>query len=208
MPSTEQLSLFVVTVSILILTPGPNFVYVLTRGTTQGRRNALLAAVGLGWGVILHTTLTCIGVSALFRFSDWSFEIVKYGGSLYLIYLGVKSIVGHGYPIISSSQIPTKNQTIIWQSIVTSMTNPKTILFFFSFLPQFINTKASSVTPQLILLGGIYMLLTVIIYGAIGYFAGSIGSWLNTRKATSRLHWITGISFIGLGVWAALPDHH
>lgn len=206
MPSPEQLSLFFVTVSILILTPGPNFVYVLARGTTQGRRAALLAAVGLGCGVILHTTLTSIGVSALFRSSYLAFQIVKYGGSLYLIYLGVKSIIGHGYPIISSPQISTKNQTIIWQSIVASMTNPKTILFFLSFLPQFVNTKESSVTPQLILLGSIYMLLTVIIYGAIGYFAGSIGSWLNQSKATSRLHWITGSSFIGLGVWAALPD--
>ena len=208
MPSPEQLSLFFITVSILILTPGPNFIYVLTRGTTQGRRAALLAAVGLGCGVLLHTTLTSIGVSALFSSSYLAFQIVKYGGSLYLIYLGIKSIISHGEPNISSPQISTKNQTIIWQSIVASMTNPKTILFFLSFLPQFVNTKASSVTPQLILLGSIYMLLTVIIYGAIGYFAGSIGSWLNTRKATSRLHWITGSSFIGLGVWAALPDRH
>jgi threonine/homoserine/homoserine lactone efflux protein len=208
MPSPEQLSLFFITVSILILTPGPNFIYVLTRGTTQGRRAALLAAVGLGCGVILHTTLASIGVSALFSSSYLAFQIVKYGGSLYLIYLGIKSIISHGAPIISSPQISTKNQTIIWQSVVASMTNPKTILFFLSFLPQFVNTKASSVTPQLILLGSIYMLLTVTIYGAIGYFAGSIGSWLNTSKATSGLHWITGSSFIGLGVWAALLDRH
>lgn len=207
MPTSTQLSLFCITACVLILTPGPNFIYVLTRGTTQGRRPALMAAVGLGCGVMLHTTLAGIGVSALFRSSYLAFQIVKYGGSLYLVYLGVKSVTGHSHQLAAASQISTKSQTIIWQSIVASMTNPKTILFFLSFLPQFVNTKTSSVTPQLLLLGSIYMLLTVIIYGTVSYFAGGIGRWLRTRTViASRLRWITGSTFIGLGVWAALPD--
>jgi len=208
MPTSTQLSLFCITASLLILTPGPNFIYVLTRGTTQGRRPALMAAVGLGCGVMLHTTLAGIGVSALFRSSYLAFQIVKYGGSLYLIYLGVKTVIGHSRPFAAASQISTKSQIIIWQSIVASMTNPKTILFFLSFLPQFVNTNTSSVTPQLLLLGSIYMLLTVIIYGAVAYFAGGIGRRLATSTViASRLRWITGSSFIGLGVWAVLPDH-
>ena len=208
MPTSTQLSLFCITASLLILTPGPNFIYVLTRGTTQGRRPALMAAVGLGCGVMLHTTLAGIGVSALFRSSYLAFQIVKYGGSLYLIYLGVKTVIAHSRPFAAASQISTKSQIIIWQSIVASMTNPKTILFFLSFLPQFVNTNTSSVTPQLLLLGSIYMLLTVIIYGAVAYFAGGIGRRLATSTViASRLRWITGSSFIGLGVWAVLPDH-
>lgn len=207
MPTSTQLSLFCIAACVLILTPGPNFIYVLTRGTTQGRRPALMAAVGLGCGVMLHTTLAGIGVSALFHSSYLAFQIVKYGGSLYLVYLGVKSITGNSHPLAAASQISSKSQMIIWQSIVASMTNPKTILFFLSFLPQFVNTKTSSVTPQLLLLGSIYMLLTVIIYGTVAYFAGGIGRWLRTRTViASRLRWITGSSFIGLGVWAALPD--
>jgi threonine/homoserine/homoserine lactone efflux protein len=93
------------------------------------------------------------------------------------------------------------------QSIVASMTNPKTILFFLSFLPQFVNANTSSVTPQLLLLGSIYMLLMLIIYGTVAYFAGGIGRWLRTHtEIASRLRWIIGSSFIGLGVWAALPE--
>jgi threonine/homoserine/homoserine lactone efflux protein len=156
---------------------------------------------------MLHTMLVGIGVSALLRSSYLAFQIVKYGGSLYLIYLGVKTVTGHNHPLAVTPRISTRNQTIIWQSIIASMTNPKTTLFFLSFLPQFINTNASSVTPQLLLLGSIYLLLTVIIYGTVGYFAGAIGQWLRTRAAiASRLRWISGSSFIGLGVWAALPD--
>jgi threonine/homoserine/homoserine lactone efflux protein len=205
MPTNTQLSLFCITACVLILTPGPNFIYVLTRGTTQGRRPALMAAAGLGCGVMLHTMLAGIGISALLRSSYLSFQIVKYGGSLYLIYLGVKILMGDEDPFAGRTRTSTSNHTIIWQSIVTSMTNPKTILFFLSFLPQFVNTQSSSVTPQLLLLGSIYMLLTIILYGAIGYFAGGIGHWLSTRAViASRLHWITGGSFIGLGLWAAL----
>ena len=207
MPTGTQVSLFCITASILILTPGPNFIHVLTRGTTQGRRPALMAAFGLGCGVVLHTMLAAIGVSALLRSSYAAFQIVKYGGSLYLIYLGVKTLTGHDDPRAARARISTSNRTIIGQSVVASMTNPKTILFFLSFLPQFVNTHTSSVTPQLLLLGGIYMLLTVIIYGTVGYFAGGIGRWLRTRATiASRLRWISGGSFIGLGVWAALPE--
>jgi threonine/homoserine/homoserine lactone efflux protein len=95
MPRSVQVGLFCITVSVLILKPGPNFIYVLTRGTIQGRRPALMAAVGLGCGVMLHTMLAGRGVSALLRSSYLAFHIVKYGGSLYLIYLGVKTLTGH-----------------------------------------------------------------------------------------------------------------
>jgi threonine/homoserine/homoserine lactone efflux protein len=87
------------------------------------------------------------------------------------------------------------------------MTNPKTTLFFLSFLPQFVNNTTPNITMQLLLLGSIYMILTIIIYGLIACFAGSIGHGLRTRTAVaSRFRWITGSSFIGLGIWAALPD--
>jgi threonine/homoserine/homoserine lactone efflux protein len=96
---------------------------------------------------------------------------------------------------------------ILWQSVVASMTNPKTIVFFLSFLPQFVSDPSSHVARQLLVLGAIYMLLTVFVYGLVAYSAGHIGHWVRTREAfASRLRWVTGASFIGLGIWAALPD--
>ena len=101
MPTSTQISLFCIMATVLILTPGPNFIYVLTRGSTEGRRPALMSAVGLGCGVMLHTTLAGIGVSALLRSSYLAFRMVKYGGSLYLIYLGVKTLTGHNHTLNS-----------------------------------------------------------------------------------------------------------
>jgi threonine/homoserine/homoserine lactone efflux protein len=208
MPTNTQLSLFCLTASILILTPGPNFLYVLTRGITQGRRPALMAALGLGCGVMLHTTLAAIGVAALVRTTYLAFQIIKYSGSCYLIYLGVKTLTDHDRPpLIATPLGATRNRAIIGQSIAASMGNPKTILFFLSFLPQFLNAAAPSAAPQLLLLGGIYMLLTVLLYGMIGYFAGGIGRWLQRQPCVaSRLRRLTGGCFIGLGAWAAIPD--
>lgn len=204
MPTSTQLSLFCLTASLLIMTPGPNFIYVLTRGVTQGRRPALMAALGLGCGVLVHTTLAAIGVAALIRSSYLAFQVIKYGGSGYLVYLGVKTLIDHDHGLVGVPHTATGSRTIIGQSIVASLSNPKTILFFLSFLPQFLNTAAPSATPQLLLLGGIYLLLTVLLYGMVGYFAGSIGRWLQRRAGVaSRLRWVTGGCFIGLGAWAA-----
>ncbi len=207
MPTSPQMLVFCVTATLLILTPGPNFIYILTRGTTQGRHTAMLAVIGLGAGVLVHTTLASLGVAALVRSSYLAFRIIKYGGSLYLVYLGIKTLWNHNAIAIHSSVRPAQHQQVLWQSMIASLTNPKTILFFLSFLPQFVNRASANVTPQLFFLGAIYMVLTLIIYGALAYFAGSIGQWLHTRATIAlRLRWITGSSFIGLGLWAALPD--
>ena len=207
MPTTSQLLAFCLTASLLILTPGPNFIYVLTRGTTQGRRAALLSVLGLGVGVLIHTTLACIGISAVIRSSYLAFRVLKYLGSLYLISVGLKTL-RKGETVVSGVlHLSTASLRIFWQSILTSLTNPKTMLFFLSFLPQFVSRPLATGTSQLFLLGGIYMLLTVMIYGTLAYFSGSIGQWLQTQTTSaSRLRWITGVSFIGLGVWAALPE--
>ncbi|HET8670539.1 MAG TPA: LysE family translocator, partial [Candidatus Saccharimonadales bacterium] len=191
----------------LILTPGPNFIYVLTRGTTQGRSAALLSVIGLGVGVLVHTTLACIGVSTLIRSSYLAFQILKYAGSLYLIFIGLKTLQKRGTPASDFSQKSMVKTRILSQSIIASLTNPKTMLFFLSFLPQFVTQTSSNISVQLFLLGGIYMLLTILIYGTLAYLSGRIGQWLQSHTAkASRLNWITASSFIGLGIWAFLPD--
>lgn len=207
MPAISQLLAFCLTASLLIVTPGPNFIYVLTRGTTQGRRAALLSALGLGMGVLIHTSLACIGISAFIHSSYVAFQVLKYLGSLYLIYVGLKTL--RNSKTLSSDALHSSATSphILWQSIITSLTNPKTMLFFLSFLPQFVSGSLGNSTSQLFLLGGIYMLLTISIYGTLAYFSGSIGQWLRMHTTSAaRLRWITGSSFIGLGVWAALPE--
>ena len=204
---SANLVLFCFAALVLIVTPGPNFLYILTCGVTQGRRAGLVAASGLGVGVLMHTALATLGVAALIRSSYVAFRVIKYGGSLYLVYLGVSALRSRPHVLVDRREAPEKAHRILWQSIVASMTNPKTILFFLSFLPQFVTATAGDAGRQMLLLGTIYMLLTLLVYGLVGYYAGSAGRWLRTRETVaSRMRWLTATSFIGLGVWAALPD--
>jgi threonine/homoserine/homoserine lactone efflux protein len=198
---------FCVAAFVLIVTPGPNFLYILTRGVTQGRRAGVIAACGLGVGVLIHTTLAALGVAAVIRSSYLAFRAIKYGGSLYLIYLGVAAL---REPPPAAGPVRVVHHTdarIVWQSIVASMTNPKTILFFLSFLPQFVSGPASDASRQMLALGAIYMSLTVAVYATVAYCSGRVSRWLReSRSGVARLRWVSGTSFIGLGVWAALPD--
>ena len=155
----------------------------------------------------MHTALATLGVAALVRSSYLAFRVIKYGGSLYLVSLGVMALRNRTDVLDTTRRVHDTDYRVFWQSIVASMTNPKTTLFFLSFLPQFVHAPAGDAARQMLLLGTIYLLLTLIIYGVIGYFAGGVGRWLRTRDAfASRLRWLTATSFIGLGLWTALPD--
>jgi len=192
---------------VLIVTPGPNFLYVLTRGATQGRRAGAIAACGLGAGVAIHTALATLGVAAVVRSSYLAFRLIKYGGSAYLIYLGVTALREQPAAIGSSQAGGTTDGRIFWQSIVASMTNPKTILFFLSFLPQFVSGPVRDASRQMLALGGIYMTLTIAVYGVVAHCSGAASRWLSgAAPRAARLRRMKATSFIGLGVWAALPE--
>ena len=155
---------------MLIATPGPNFIYVLTRGATQGRQAAPLAVVGLCCGVILHTTFAALGLSAILRTSALLFTIVKFVGGGYLIYLGIRAFLAGSAPTLGASAPPLPSTAIVRQSVTVSITNPRAALFFLTFLPQFVDPALGPVGPQMFFLGGLYMLLTLGIYGTVSYF--------------------------------------
>jgi threonine/homoserine/homoserine lactone efflux protein len=198
---------FCVAAFVLIVTPGPNFFYILTRGATQGRRAGVIGALGLGAGVLIHTSLATLGVAAIVRSSYLAFRLIKYGGSLYLLYLGFAALRERPPVADERTAIAEPDGRVFWQSVVASMTNPKTILFFLSFLPQFVTGSARAAPGQMLLLGGIYMFLTVTVYSAVAHASGRVSRWLReSRTRAKRLRWVTATSFLGLGVWAALPD--
>ncbi len=206
MPEPSQLIAFVVAATILGFTPGPDIIYVITRGATQGPRAVIAAAAGLTTGVIGHTALTVIGVSAILAASATAFTIVKLAGAAYLIYLGINA--WRSGPLDFTAPNDAKAIGAIYrQTIVMNLLNPKVALFFLAFLPQFADPTAGPLAPQLTLLGILFMIVAFMVMSLAG-LAGAhlrrllVGSIVATRWANRA----AGTVFIMLGVGVALQN--
>jgi threonine/homoserine/homoserine lactone efflux protein len=202
-----DIALFLVASALLTIAPGPDIVYVLTRGITQGRKAGFAAALGFATGVIFHTALAALGIAALIRSSEIAFSLVRYAGAAYLIYIGVRAVMSKSAFALETGDDKRALRTIYMQSVVGNVLNPKVTLFFLSFLPQFVNTAAGHLETQMLLLGAIFMVQTVVIFGAVALFSGFIGDWLKRKPVIGdRLNLFAGLTFIGLGIRVALPD--
>ena len=204
----SQLSLFAAASLVLIFTPGPDILYVMTRGIAQGRGAAFAAAAGFSLGNIIHTLAAVIGLSAILASSAAAFGLVKLAGGLYLIYLGIQ-LFRTGESHVADNKIhPEKGLGVIFrQSVIANVLNPKVAIFFLAFFPQFIHTEHGNPQVQMLLLGLTFIVLTFIGFNLVGWFAGSVGNWLKRRPAAGRwIHRLAGSVLVGLGLKLALPD--
>ncbi len=201
-----EIALFLAASALLTIAPGPDIVYVLTRGVAQGAKAGLAAALGFATGCIFHTTLAAVGVAALIRSSDVAFNAVRYAGAAYLAWIGIQALRHRSAFSIEGAKDRKALAVIYRQSVIGNMLNPKVTLFFLAFLPQFVNRDAGSVGMQMALLGAIFMVQTAIIFGAVAFFSGWIGAWIRRKPAIGeRLNVFAGITFIALGIRVALP---
>ena len=202
-----DIALFVAASALLAIAPGPDVIYVLTRGIAQGTRAGLAAAAGFASGCIFHTVLAAVGVAALIRSSPVAFDLVRYAGAAYLVWIGIQALRHRSSFSIEAQADRRALGTIFRQSVVGNMLNPKVTLFFLAFLPQFVNASAGHVGWQMALLGVIFMLVTLVVFGAVAMFSGWIGQWVRRNPAIgSRLNVFAGLTFIALGIRVALPD--
>lgn len=202
-----DIALFLIASALLTLAPGPDIVYVLTRGVSQGRRAGLAAALGFATGCLFHTLLAALGVAALIRSSELAFNAVRWAGAAYLVWIGVQAIRNRASFSLSSGGGTKALVAIYRQSVIGNALNPKVTLFFLSFLPQFVDASAGGVAWQMALLGALFMAQTVVIFGAVALFSGWIGERLRAHPAIGeRLGLFAGLTFIALGVRVAMPD--
>jgi threonine/homoserine/homoserine lactone efflux protein len=202
-----DIALFLAASALLAIAPGPDVIYVLTRGIAQGRRAGLAAALGFASGCIFHTVLAAVGIAALIRSSPLAFDLVRYAGAAYLVWIGIQALRHRSAFSIEAAGESRTLATIYRQSVIGNMLNPKVTLFFLAFLPQFVNAGAGHVGWQMALLGVLFMLVTIVVFGAIAIFAGWIGAWVRRKPAIGeRLNIFAGLTFIGLGIRVALPD--
>lgn len=199
--------LFLATSIAITLAPGPDNLQVLARGISQGRAAGLVAALGFAAGVTFHTTLAALGVAAVLRSSPVAFQVIKLAGAAYLVWIGIKALRSQG--LATAHERPRQQlATIFRQSVLGNMLNPKVTLFFVVFLPQFVDAHgAQSVTLQMLELGALFMLQTVVVFSVFGVCAGLIGTWLKRRPRVGVwLDRIAGATFIAIGIRVALRD--
>lgn len=202
-----DIGLFLIASALLTIAPGPDIIYVLTRGVSQGPRAGVAAALGFASGCIFHTVLAAVGIAAIIRSSDVAFDVVRYAGAAYLIWIGIQALRHRSSFSIDGASDAKALATIYRQSVIGNMLNPKVTLFFLAFLPQFVNTQAGHVGWQMALLGVIFMVQTIVIFGAVALFSGWLGAWIRRKPAIGqRLNVFAGITFIALGIRVALPD--
>jgi threonine/homoserine/homoserine lactone efflux protein len=205
MPDLTLWGLFVGASLVLLLTPGPAVLYIVARSVQQGRTAGLVSVIGIHFGTIVHITAAAVGLSALLVSSALAFAIVKYLGAAYLIWMGIRAFLAKEpdpeAPVIEAKSL----HRAFRDGFVVNLLNPKTAIFFLSFLPQFVDPTRGAVHWQILILGLIFMGLGILSDGMFALVAGAAGDFLRGSQRFQRiLRWFSGTSFIGLGVSAAL----
>lgn len=202
-----NLALFIPAALVLIVTPGPAVLYIVTRSINQGRRAGLASVVGVEIGNLFHVVAAALGISAILLTSALAFDIVKYLGAAYLIYLGIKKLVTREEAQNVDISEKANLKRIFSQAVIVAILNPKTALFFFAFLPQFVDTSSGSVTLQMVVLGLIFVVIAIISDSLYALATGTAGRWLRGNLRYLRVQrYVTGTIYIGLGLTAALSS--
>ncbi|MCD4503998.1 LysE family translocator [Chromobacterium piscinae] len=199
-----QLAAFLAAAMLIAVTPGPDNLMVLSQGISRGRRQGMAFGLGCALGCLNHTLLAALGVSALIAASPLAFAALKIAGGAYLVYLGWGAIRSSGASFDADAQASGPQGSLaatFRRGLIANAINPKVVLFFLAFLPQFINPAQGPVGLQTAILGALFTLQGALIFGALGYFSGHVGQWLaKSRKASQWLDRIAGAVFIGLGL--------
>ena len=203
----QTLVLFFGASVMLGLAPGPDNIFVLTQSTLNGVRAGLLVTMGLCTGILVHTILVAFGLAAIFAASDLAFVAVKTVGACYLLYLAWQAFRAQPEDIGNGGQPKVRGLRLYGRGIVMNVTNPKVAIFFLAFLPQFADPSAGEMAPQLIALGLVFILATVLVFGSVALLAGKLGDRLRRSPAAQGwLNRIAGVVFVGLAVRLALQS--
>ena len=200
MPEKAAFLAFLVAAFALNLAPGPDMLYVIGRSVGQGRRAGIVSSLGVFVGCWVHILAAAFGIAALLRSSPVAFNVVRYAGAAYLIYLGIRMLAQKANLI--SEPLKAESLTSIFrQGAITNVLNPKVAIFFLAFLPQFIDARRGSVAFQIVLLGLIFNVGGTLVNLAVAYAGGTLGELLRRNQSLARLQRrFTGLIFVGLGL--------
>ena len=202
MLTIQQFAGFLLAAILITASPGPDNLMVLGVGISKGRKQGIVFGLGCALGCLSHTFLAVIGVSALIAASPAAFTALKVGGGLYLVWLGYNTLRSSGATRVRAVEAEEQaTSRLFFKGMFANAINPKVVLFFLSFLPQFIIPANGNAGWQMAALGVTFTAQAAVLFGLLGYFSGAIGQWLNIKpKAGVLLDRIAGTVFVALGL--------
>jgi threonine/homoserine/homoserine lactone efflux protein len=203
-PNTSSLLVFFSAALVLLMIPGPAVFYIVGRSIGHGRSAGLVSALGIAVGSLVHTAAAAVGLSALLMSSALAFSAVKYLGAAYLIYLGIQKIRRDETFAPEGDAPRVKLSRIFAQGIVVNVLNPKSALFFFAFLPQFVDPARGPVAPQILFLGTLFALMGLTSDSTWALTSGTVaGLFRRNPRAMRTQRYVSGGMLISLGVATA-----
>ncbi len=201
MLSYDIASAFFLASVLLAIAPGPDNIFVLTQSALYGKRSGLAVMGGLCTGLIVHTLAVAFGVAVIFQVSVVAFTVLKTVGAAYLLYLAWQIVRATPERIELGEARGKSLGRLYRRGILMNITNPKVSIFFLAFLPQFADPDRGPISVQMIVLGGIFILATILIFGSVALLGGTLGNWLNRSPRAQRiLNGLAGIIFVGLAL--------
>ena len=198
---------FLITTLVVVASPGTGVIYTLAAGLSRGAKASILAAFACTLGIIPHMAAAITGLAALLHTSALAFEVIKYLGVAYLLYMAWMTLREHGALRVDTDDAPRSARQVIVSGILINILNPKLSIFFFAFLPQFVSTTAGDALPQMLGLSAVFMLVTFVIFAIYGVFAAAVRQHVVSRPRV--LAWMRrafAAAFVGLGLRLALTE--
>ena len=202
-----KFALFIGVSWALIISPGPDMIYVISRGVAHGRKAGMLSAVGVVCGILVHTTAAAFGLTLILQTSAFAFLFIKFVGAAYLLYLGIKAWRDQSTFRLELAASTTTSNALFWQGVLSNVLNPKIAIFFLAFLPQFVDRGGGHITLQMVILGLTFACFGLCFLLVVGYSSGTLGRWLSYRPQYAQfLERLAGSILIGLGIRLAFTE--
>jgi len=207
--SPRALALFLAAALVLALTPGPVWLYLISRTLAQGRRAGYFSLIGVAAGQALHASLAALGITVVVMAVPLAFEVIKLAGAAYLLWLAINTLRGGGLSFTPQPLAAVPPRVLLQQGLVASILNPKVALFYLSLFPQFIAPEAGPVLAQSLVLGALQIASALLVDGTLVTLAGALSAFLAGRPMWIALQrWFLGSAFGALAVWLALSPRN
>lgn len=204
----SNLYIFIVASFVLCLVPGPDNIFVLTQGMTKSKKAAIVTTLGLTTGLIIHTSAAAFGISVIFQTSEVAFNIVKYLGTAYLLYIAYQAFKYRNKSLdLSVQNSSTELKKLYIKGFIMNILNPKVSIFFLAFLPQFVTPANGNIPLQMIILGLVFMMITIVVFSSVGVAGNMLSSKLLEKPSIVKfMNILTSFVLVSLGLKLALSS--